>query len=411
MQINPEMQILLGLLRAEPAIGVTPEQWQEVVRLSEQHRVAALLYWRLKELEISAQVPPDLFQELHSASLETAARNLRIYTELSGLFEKFQQVSLEAILLKGAYLAEEVYGDIALRPMDDVDLLVRESDLERFEEIMRAMDFTWFGQSTQLNQEFHHFIFTHARNGLCVEVHWDLIDATKNIRVDLEGLWERARATRVAGLPVRALTPEDLLLHLCIHASVHVFNYGLSGLYDLTESLRHFQGKIDWECLRQRAYAWNAARCAYINMRLARELLKAPVPEDWLKTLQPADFPPEYQTMAQELLLANGQVTDVKIPSWPRLAKFWKAGNLAQKVGLAWKRLFLSRQNMALIYHVPPGSLRIWLYYPVRIWDLLKENSRQGWQLLRGDQHTLSQADQQDQVNAMVSWLLEGDYL
>ncbi len=207
------------------------------------------------------------------------------------------------------------------------------------------------------------------------------------------------------------MTPEDLLLHLCVHTSVHAFKYGLSAMCDLDGAIRQFQESIDWECLRQRAYAWNADRCVYINMRLARELLHAPVPEEWLNTLLPTDFHPNYLAIAHQLLFAGGQITDVKVPSWPRLVKFWKAGSLTEKIALMWKRLFLSRQGMALIYHVPPGSLRILLYYPVRFLDLLKENSRLGWLLLRGDKQKLSQADQQEQVNSMISWLLEGDYL
>jgi hypothetical protein len=73
--------------------------------------------------------------------------------------------------------------------------------------------------------------------------------------------------------------------------------------------------------------------------------------------------------------------------------------------------VFLSRQSIALIYHVPPGSLRFLLYYPVRFRDLLKENIRLGWLLLRGDKQTHSHAEKQYQINSMLNWLLEGDYI
>ncbi len=176
MKNDPTIEILLGLLRSEPVVGVTQEQWRSVALLAKQHRVSSLLFWRLKTLGITGQVPADLLQELHSATLATLARNLRIYNELSVLFERFQQDKIECILLKGAYLAEEVYQNAAIRPMDDVDLLVKESDLERVGEIMAAMGFIRPYETRESSIEFHHFGFTHASNGLYVEVHWDLID-------------------------------------------------------------------------------------------------------------------------------------------------------------------------------------------------------------------------------------------
>ena len=408
MKNKPGKEILLGLLRAEPVIGTTPEQWRAVTLLARQHRVSSLLFWRLKTLGITGQVPPDLLQELYSASLETAARNLRIYHELSGLFERFQHDKIEGVLLKGAYLAEEVYGNVAIRPMDDVDLLVKKSDLGRVGEIMQVLDFTPLLPSRVPAKEFHHFGFTHNSNGLDVEVHWDLIDPTHNIHVDLDGLWERTQATLVAGIPVRAMTPEDQILHLCVHASVHVFEYGLSAMCDLNETLRHFLNKIDWECLRQRAYSWNAERCLYVNMRLAKELLHAPVTDDWLNTIQPADFELRFLTIARKHLFASVERTGINLNSWSNLVEFWKADNLPHKISFLWQRLFPSRQSMALKYGVPPGSLRIFLFYPVRLKDLLKENSRVAWRLLRREEQLLSQADQQNQVNRLRSWLISG---
>jgi hypothetical protein len=413
MDNNPDLEILLAFLRGEQVIGVKPEQWGAVANLAQQHRVAPLLFWRLKTLEVTRHVPADLLDQLHSVSLETAARNLRIYHELSALFERFQRDGIKGILLKGAYLVEEVYGNVAVRPMDDVDLLVRKSDLGRVGEIMQAMDFTRPYQSRESSIEFPHmhFIYVHAKTGLIIEVHWNLVRPSYRIHVDMDALWERSRPTLVAKIPVHIMPPEDLVLHLCLHASFHKFEFGLRALCDLRETLRRFQKDVDWEGLRQRAQLWNAERCVYVNLRLTRELLHAPVPENWLNTIQPADFDPYYLTIAQELIFPGGQETQIKIPSWPRFVKFWKAGSLAQKITLVWKRLFLSPQSMALLYDVPPGSLRVWLYYPVRLKDLVKENGRAVWLLLLGDKQMLSHAEQQDRINTMMSWLLVGDYL
>jgi len=60
--------------------------------------------------------------------------------------------------------------------------------------------------------------------GAMVELHWTLVTPLCGARIDeheLAGLWERSVPATIAGAPSRALAAEDLLLHLCMHVSVH----------------------------------------------------------------------------------------------------------------------------------------------------------------------------------------------
>jgi hypothetical protein len=153
---------------------------------------------------------------------------------------------------------------------------------------------------------------------------------------------------------------------------------------------------------------WNAGRCVYMNLRLARELLNAPVPDDWLNAIRPADFEPRYLAIAREHLFDSTEAAENNLPSWPRLVEFWAANNLLQKAKLFWRRLFLSRQVMSVKYRVSPCSPKVLLYYPVRLKDLLKRDAYISWQLLRGDRHLRECAGRQDQVNTLKSWLFSG---
>ncbi len=61
---------------------------------------------------------------------------MRLYRELAQVVRACNDAGVPVILLKGAHLAEAVYGNIALRPMVDVDLLVKQADLMRVHDIL-----------------------------------------------------------------------------------------------------------------------------------------------------------------------------------------------------------------------------------------------------------------------------------
>jgi len=63
------------------------------------------------------------------------------------------------------------------------------------------------------------------------------------------------------------------------------------------------------------------------------------------------------------------------------------------------------------MYPAPANSWRIYLYYPVRLKDMLVMLVRHGstlWRLARGDTKTQAVAARTIQVSEMENWLLSG---
>ncbi len=56
-------------------------------------------------------------------------QNTNYFQELKSILDKFENASIEAIVLKGAALAAGIYPDLGLRPMKDLDLLVHKSQI------------------------------------------------------------------------------------------------------------------------------------------------------------------------------------------------------------------------------------------------------------------------------------------
>ena len=401
---NPHRDILLRVLRAEQVTAVTPEQWLAVVILAQQHGVKALLYRQLKILGLTDQVPPGILKPLRIDYLNEANRNIQLFRELGNILSVLHRENIPVIPLKGAYLAEHVYGNIAVRPMGDVDLLVKQEDLWGVEEILTEMSYNRFHPGKG-EEGSRHVEFKHAKLGVKVEIHWDFVTEGFSLRVDLQELWNRTKPATVAGVGVAAMSPEDLLLHLCIHASDHVFEMGLRLLCDITETLRRNQREIDWVCIQHRADMWRVNNCAYVNLWLAKKLLGAPIPENWLDMLESQESDQRYLTLAENHLFACVEKPEQASLASRNTIQVWSAKSMLDKLAILFRRIFVSRQVMAMKYHVHPNSLRVFLYYPVFLKGLLQKHGRLGWHFIRHDAQVHSRAEGQNDADVLRNWL------
>jgi len=221
--------------------------------------------------------------------------------------------------------------------------------------------------------------------------------------VDVEGLWQRSRPATVAGAQVRSLCPEELLLHLCMHISFqHRFSAGLLPLCDIAETLRRFRQALDWGQLRERAVEWRAARCLYLSLRLAVDLLGAEVPDGVLPTLEPEGWDPAFAVQASEQIVT---VDEEPLPMTHDLARVWGAGGLQKQAATLLQVAFPSPEILSRVYPASPSSWRIYLYYPVHLAHLLSRYGRTAWRLLRRDEEMVAAAERRERMNALREWI------
>ena len=70
-----------------------------------------------------------------------AARNVRLNDEMQRLLTLFEANHIRALPFKGPVLAQQLYGNIALRTMADLDFLVHEADLRNAKEMLAGEGF------------------------------------------------------------------------------------------------------------------------------------------------------------------------------------------------------------------------------------------------------------------------------
>jgi hypothetical protein len=100
-----------------------------------RHGVIPLLYQSLSTTCPEA-VPKTNLAQLRDYSHSNALHNLFLTKELLKLLNLFESHSIPAIPFKGPVLAVSAYGNLSLRQIGDLDILVRERDYHKAKELL-----------------------------------------------------------------------------------------------------------------------------------------------------------------------------------------------------------------------------------------------------------------------------------
>jgi hypothetical protein len=391
-----ERQVLLACLKGIDASACAlvadlgEKDWDALVRLAGRRGVQPLLYQRLTEAGSAVRVPESIRQRLLEAYLKNGARNGLLYLDLQRVLTVLQGDGISVIVLKGAHLAELAYPDRALRPMCDIDLMVKRTALARTADRLRGIGYQsqvedpeqWLADNPFAKHLPPFFKPPNPR----IEVHWT-ISAASLPDGEVCGLWRRARAATVAGVETHVLSPEDLLVHLALHGCAsHTFNSGPRFLWDLQAALNRYAAEMNWDLVRTLAGEWQAQRSLYLSLRLANEYADARVSAEALAALRPADFKPQWMTAAIERMTVevNTEYSDVDaMQPGTAVANLFVLNSPANRHGSLLRCLFPPRDYMAIYmrqYHSQALTpARRYTCHWTRLVDWLGRLARLSW--------------------------------
>lgn len=343
------MQALLDVLadRHDAPPQLDAAGWEAFLAEASRHGVSALAHHRLQ----GRPVPPQVLQALERHHVKNKLRNLRLVARVAALLGALRAQAISVVVLKGLHLAQTVYADTALRAMADADLLVRASDLDRAAQTMRALG---WGQGAALMAEGGHQLPTFELDGVQVELHWTIEDDAAPFAVDIAGLWERAQPVCIGQSQALGLSPEDLLLHLCMHTAYghgwRQFDGGLRQLGDIAVVVRHHVSTLDWHTFATRAVAWRVRRCVWLALITARDLLGVAVPEAVFDHLAPPQPHAPWIALARELVLGNHYADLARCLPVLGQSSMHKRWRLLSPVARWRVRLFPGRRSLRRVY-------------------------------------------------------------
>jgi len=287
----------------ESASGA-PLNWRAVLALCEKHRVMGLVGRQLSARGWKS-VPRPAVATWNGYFSTLALQSMGLAGELVRACEALEAAGIPVVSFKGPTLAHSAYGNGAVRPSADIDLLVSRSQVQRAHEVLREMGYAHEANFSPAQEKAHlraDSVFNLLRpappelagvfpHGFALELHWAitspclLFDLTFEYLAPRLGWMELPGTGDASGAPakVRTLAPPDLLLILGVHGAKHLWER-LLWICDVAQLIERAPD-LDWDGVLRDAKTRGVERMTALGLCLARDVMGAALPrevETWL---------------------------------------------------------------------------------------------------------------------------------
>lgn len=248
----------------------------DLLTLAGQHRVKPLLYHSLVKYFPKLLDHPE-FKQLQQQCRRTSLHNMYLMQELLDVAEELEKHGIQAISFKGPILAN-IYGDLSLRQIKDLDFIVLESDFQKTVEILVSKGYKLMFQmpwETHLASPVKRLTGTHS-----IDLHRDIVPKHLSCFNDSSELWNYIKPCSFLGRKAYTFTPDILLFILCLNGTKEGW-FRLNRICDVAELVRAHP-TMDWQHIVAMATQLGIRRLLFLGLFLAHDLLGTTLPAEIL---------------------------------------------------------------------------------------------------------------------------------
>jgi len=346
-------RFLLRLLqgKVDPSIEV---DWNALVKYFHKEGMAGIAHQSMRDRQLPAQVRSILADLYHG----NVARNLNFMAALESLEKALEQQALEVMTLKGASLMTHVYPNIGLRPMEDLDLLVRPADHRRLVRILVELGYRQNKRRT--------YSFVKSKTVLdihCSPLNTDRIRSRSHLLpVGLDDILARSAPWESGYRWIRRPDDADNVLLLAQHLMKHNFSR-LIWLEDIYRILSCADKRL-WALLLERADRLQQQKSLAYTLYLLQDYYGLTLPVN----TGTADLPPSPSRFEKMLLNSSRHSTPLTFLA-PLMAVLSIRG-FKKRLYFCYENLFPRKEVLASEFGRLSRCSRI-LFFPMRLWKTM----------------------------------------
>jgi hypothetical protein len=244
------------------------------------YRLLPLLYRNLERLGVD----DPLMGTLKGVYRHSWYCNQRLFHEAAEAIRALEAGGVETMVIKGAALSVLHYRDPGARPMEDLDVVVRNSSAL---DAMRVLEEAgWHSEHPSpiaLRMRVEHSTELADTNGREADLHWYPLF----VLVPELGFWERSVPVSIGEEPTRALCATDELFCTIVHG----LGWYPAPIGWISDSVTIARSDIDWDALAGRAERWSLTARLHTGLALLAKDFAVPVPPSVLERLSAAPKP------------------------------------------------------------------------------------------------------------------------
>jgi hypothetical protein len=286
---------------------------------------------------LGADLDDPVLQQFRKVARFTWLKTQFLIANCEPLVTALGDAGIPTMLLKGAAVVHHTGGEVALRPMDDIDIAIPTASLHAAFDVAAEFGFTPDGPVLSREELdayaplLHALGMRNAANAL-VDVHWHMVPDGLHPDADRD-FWQASEPALMGRAPCRASSREDAMLHAVAHAARPETDPSLRWAADVAALVQSAPARgIDWDRLVRQARRHRLALQTGQALGVVRRVADVPVPEEVVRALGRSRVPLAERIDARPRLRRDG---GTRLP------------NRAELVAGAYQR-FVGRQ-------VPPG--------------------------------------------------------
>lgn len=341
--------------------------WKKVIELAHTHRMIPFLQAALDGVP-RGTCPEDVLTQLRRLSMANAARNVFLVKELARLLDLLRTSGIPAIPFKGPILAQMLHGDSSLRQVDDLDILLRCSDIGKAADLLISRGFAPRIALTGTQREAHlragwGYSLHNPEKQYFLELDSNVASRSFSLRIDPDWFFDNLHTVTIADGAFQTLSAENYVVLLCAHGTKHQWQR----LIWITDLMALIQKRIlDWPLILQRAEASGTRRMVLLGVALARTIGDVALPPEARRALEEDPMADELAGEIADRLRCRGETgwsglagLEFQLQSrnrWCDRLRFLSAMIFAPTYS-DWRALRLPRRLFPLYYLIRPFRL------------------------------------------------------
>ena len=264
--MNRTQRLLLDIARPVPdfsGLSFNPEDLDTLSVCALKHRLFMLLYSRLekKHANKSDTLLAGFLKANETLHLTGAARSAVQEAAETGVKTLLRGHGIACLVIKGNAIARQIYEAGYFRASSDIDILIREEDIFRADDVLCRSGYLVEGQGALAfrARRLHHAVYSHPA-GHTLECHWNF-GIPGFFDLSSAEIWQEVIFED--GVPAR-LSPEMTIILLLMHHYMHFFR-DLRILVDILHALYGYGESIDQEAIGRRLRKIGLVRTALIT--------------------------------------------------------------------------------------------------------------------------------------------------
>jgi hypothetical protein len=343
--------------------------WKEILYQGTTHRTLNLMYYHLKNLKLLNKVEQEVLKVMKNECMAYATRNKTYFAEIKNIFDKLYENGIKAAILKGNYLAANIYPSIETRTFNDIDLLIDLKDGDKIVSILLGMEYIQgiydinSGEiiPTTRKENLHHQMASHELQEclkrtdnpfvtlFVVDLNFDVLwKGNCPYKIQTEELLSRAIEVDIDGAKTCVLDYEDFLIQL----SCHLYKEAalLNWITDLRDSkiykfadilmfVEKHSNHIDWDKLIMFCNKIGCEKILFFAFYYVNLMYGQVIPERVMNALEPDDIgyldeygvenetPSKWQFDFFTRLFETDRVLEISETALEKKKSFWDTKN------------------------------------------------------------------------------------